>query len=449
MKLQHLPRNPVMAVMKNELHSRVFSTSIQCMSKLEQGDKKILSYLLDRRWVLASPDSKINKVSLAEIQSEHKGVKPPTFFLSNNTQPSLGDVMTENRKNDLYFYVVRDDLLHPLINGNKARKLDGLLPLVEDHSVTDVVTCGGCQSAHAAAVAVSCAERGLRSHLLLRGEQPEIPTGYNLISTMYGSVSYIARSLYAQREDMLTKHAYLVAGKGGCVIRFSDILETSLAARESEEVLPALDGCRNVLRGANAEISSRKVVIVNEGVIRLVYFLSQNNLFGKERPLKIVVDAGTGTTAVGLALGAICLGLPWEVNAVMLADTIEGYKRQEKCLIFDFKRLCGLEHLDDALNGVDGGIVHWVERTHPRKFGNVLKGEVEMCQQIAQQTGILVDPVYTLAAWEHAALLCQQEAEGDAEVVMLHTGGTLGMFGLAQRYTSYFSSMQRGYSHSE
>ncbi|XP_077227981.1 pyridoxal-5'-phosphate-dependent enzyme family protein isoform X3 [Tasmannia lanceolata] len=396
MKLQHLPRNPVMAVMKNELHSRVFSTSIQCMSKLEQGDKKILSYLLDRRWVLASPDSKINKVSLAEIQSEHKGVKPPTFFLSNNTQPSLGDVMTENRKNDLYFYVVRDDLLHPLINGNKARKLDGLLPLVEDHSVTDVVTCGGCQSAHAAAVAVSCAERGLRSHLLLRGEQPEIPTGYNLISTMYGSVSYIARSLYAQREDMLTKHAYLVAG-----------------------------------------------------VIRLVYFLSQNNLFGKERPLKIVVDAGTGTTAVGLALGAICLGLPWEVNAVMLADTIEGYKRQEKCLIFDFKRLCGLEHLDDALNGVDGGIVHWVERTHPRKFGNVLKGEVEMCQQIAQQTGILVDPVYTLAAWEHAALLCQQEAEGDAEVVMLHTGGTLGMFGLAQRYTSYFSSMQRGYSHSE
>ncbi|KAJ1422695.1 Tryptophan synthase beta subunit-like PLP-dependent enzyme [Sesbania bispinosa] len=57
---------------------------------------------------------------------------------------------------------------------------------------------------------------------------------------------------------------------------------------------------------------------------------------------------------------------------------------------------------------------------------------MEVCQQIAQQTGILVDPVYTLAAWETAMLLSSKEAEGGPEVVMLHTGGTLGMFGLAQ-----------------
>lgn len=37
-------------------------------------------------------------------------------------------------------------------------------------------------------------------------------------------------------------------------------------------------------------------------------YLSQNHLLGKERPLKFVVDAGTGTTAVGLGLGALCLG---------------------------------------------------------------------------------------------------------------------------------------------
>lgn len=38
------------------------------------------------------------------------------------------------------FYIVRDDLLHPLINGNKTRKLDALIPLVEDHLVTDMVS---------------------------------------------------------------------------------------------------------------------------------------------------------------------------------------------------------------------------------------------------------------------------------------------------------------------
>jgi D-cysteine desulfhydrase len=80
------------------------------------------------------------------------------------------------------------------------------------------------------------------------------------------------------------------------------------------------------------------------------------------------------------------------------------------------------------------------------RFGNVLKGEVETCQQIAQQTGILVDPMYTLAAWEMAALLSEKEWKGTVNVVMLHTGGTLGMFGLAQRYRSYFHTLKDGLS---
>lgn len=77
---------------------------------------------------------------------------------------------------------------------------------------------------------------------------------------------------------------------------------------------------------------------------------------------------------------------------------------------------------------------------HFFRFGNVIEGELEACQRIAQQTGILVDPIYTLAAWELATSLCEEEgrdgAGAKAKVVMLHTGGTLGMFGLAQRYKS-------------
>jgi len=72
-----------------------------------------------------------------------------------------------------------------------------------------------------------------------------------------------------------------------------------------------------------------------------------------------------------------------------------------------------------------------------------LEGEVEKCQQIAKQTGILVDPVYTLAAWETAMFLSSNNAE-EAEVVLLHTGGTLGMFGLAQRYKNYFGKLKKG-----
>ncbi|GKE59017.1 hypothetical protein Tco_1498202, partial [Tanacetum coccineum] len=44
------------------------------------------------------------------------------------------------------------DYLDSGFNGNKARELDALLSLVEDHLGTHVVTYGGCQSAHAPAV---------------------------------------------------------------------------------------------------------------------------------------------------------------------------------------------------------------------------------------------------------------------------------------------------------
>ena len=108
----------------------------------------------------------------------------------------------------------------------------------------------------------------------------------------------------------------------------------------------------------------------------------------------LVVDSGTGTTAVGLALGTICLGcvlvelyilvveayhmlkiflfllhvrLPWEITAVMLADAVEGYQQQEKHLISNFKRHFCLNFIENGLNDIDNGIVQWVERRYPRK----------------------------------------------------------------------------------
>ena len=107
--------------------------------------------------------------------------------------------------------------------------------------------------------AVSCAERGLKSHLLLRGEQPEILTGYNLISTIYGNVTYVPRSLYANREKMLQTHAnHLVSSNSGHVAWFNDIFESSFTTQTSSSFVQ-MDANRS------AENSPRKVAILNEG----------------------------------------------------------------------------------------------------------------------------------------------------------------------------------------
>ncbi|PON74671.1 Tryptophan synthase beta subunit-like PLP-dependent enzyme [Trema orientale] len=435
MKLQRFPTRSALSATKRSLCS-------QGVPRVKFNGEEFVATLLDRRWTLPSPDTKIQQIVLSAEKGTRGAGPSSEIFLSTNTNPSLGPKM-ENENQETSFCVVRDDLLHPLVNGNKSRKLDALLPLVEDHLVTDVVTCGGCQSAHAAAVAVSCAERGIKSHLLLRGEQPEIQTGYNLISSLYGNVTYMPRSVYANREKMLRSHADYVAGCGGHVLWFDDILEASLTQNNF--------GSKSAQIEAYKSDHTTRVVIINEGagdvvallgVIRLVQFLSQDHLFGKERALRLIVDAGTGTTAVGLGLGTICLGLPWEITAVMLADTVEGYQQRERCLISNFKRHFGFNFIENGVDDIDDGIVHWVERRHPRKFGNILEGEIEACQDIAQRTGILVDPVYTLAAWEMATILSEKESKEDTTVVMLHTGGTLGMFGLAQRYRSFFCKLK-------
>ena len=60
-----------------------------------------------------------------------------------------------------------------------------------------------------------------------------------------------------------------------------------------------------------------------------------------------------------------------------------------------------------------------------------------VCEQVACHHGIMLDPMYTLAAWELACHTLKHKTS-PGPVVMLHTGGLLGVHGLAQRFSSEF-----------
>lgn len=118
--------------------------------------------------------------------------------------------------------------------------------------------------------AVSCAERGLNSHLLLRGEQPEILTGYNLISTVYGNVTYVPRSLYAHRTEMLTNHAQMIAGSDGYILNCNDIFDKMLTSHPfGASTFEQTNGCNDC---------PKKVVIINEGAGDAVALLGNSNI---------------------------------------------------------------------------------------------------------------------------------------------------------------------------
>lgn len=111
--------------------------------------------------------------------------------------------------------------------------------------------------------AVSCSERGIRAHLLLRGEEPEVLTGYNLVSKMFGNVHYVPRSIYAKRGEMLANYADLVAGSNNSVIQISDILE-DVAIKMSGEVTLPLDTI------------TPKVVVISEGAGEVIGLLGRS-----------------------------------------------------------------------------------------------------------------------------------------------------------------------------
>lgn len=110
---------------------------VQGFFKCSLVNDELVSKLLDRRWSLSCPDAKIHQIMILN----HK----ENVSFQNVTRPCLGEGVIAKRQLDTSFYVVRDDLLHPLVNGNKARKLDALLPLLEDNAITDVVSSSSPQ----------------------------------------------------------------------------------------------------------------------------------------------------------------------------------------------------------------------------------------------------------------------------------------------------------------
>lgn len=73
--------------------------------------------------------------------------------------------------------VLRDDLLHPSISGNKWRKLKYNLLEAKAQGVKTIVTFGGAFSNHIYATAMACKSLGLESLGIIRGEyDPRNPT---------------------------------------------------------------------------------------------------------------------------------------------------------------------------------------------------------------------------------------------------------------------------------
>lgn len=104
--------------------------------------------------------------------------------------------------------VLRLDLLHPVVSGNKWFKLKEYINAAKTASKTTLLTFGGAYSNHIVATAAAAKMNGLKSIGIIRGEKPEVLSPTLLAAMSYEMhLHFLSRTAY--REKSLPTDIYI------------------------------------------------------------------------------------------------------------------------------------------------------------------------------------------------------------------------------------------------
>ncbi|MDB5195789.1 MAG: hypothetical protein JWP88_159 [Flaviaesturariibacter sp.] len=96
--------------------------------------------------------------------------------------------------------VLRLDLIHPVISGNKWFKLQGHLNEAKEQTKKTIITFGGAYSNHLVATAAACQSAGLQSVGIVRGEMPQ-----SLSHTLQDTAKFDMDLYFISRQDYTLK----------------------------------------------------------------------------------------------------------------------------------------------------------------------------------------------------------------------------------------------------
>ena len=105
--------------------------------------------------------------------------------------------------------LLRLDLVHPVISGNKWFKLQENIRFARDHQYAAVLTFGGAWSNHLVATAAACAKAGLAATGVVRGFHGEVVSSDTLekCTALGMQLHFVSREDYKRKQDP----AYLAA----------------------------------------------------------------------------------------------------------------------------------------------------------------------------------------------------------------------------------------------
>ena len=268
-------------------------------------------------------------------------------------------------------FIKREDKLHPIISGNKFRKLNHNIQEAKKLGHTTLLTFGGAFSNHILAVAGAGAEFGFKTIGIIRGEElenkiaenPTLAKAQELGMQFY----FVTRTAYRDKEEkMFVNHLQEMFGdfylipEGGT---------NELAIKGCEEVLTDVDKA---------------------------YFTH------------VACAVGTGGTISGL------------INS-------SGQNQQ----IIGFSSLKGAFLSDVIRNFVVKTNWNINDSYHFGGYGKVNDELIQFLNSFYSQTNIPLDPVYTgKMVFGVLDLIAKAYFPSNSKILMIHTGGLQGIKGM-------------------
>lgn len=274
------------------------------------------------------------------------------------------------------FWIKRDDLIDPIVSGNKWRKLKYNVLKAQHQNSIGLLTFGGAFSNHLIATAKICQLKGLKSIGIVRGDELNANSNSTLkLCKEYGmELHFVSRSVYKNRNtkeylnELRNEYAqYYIVPEGGA--NYYGVI-----------------GCQEILLETPNDYSH------------------------------VYLSGGTGTTATGILSAAT------EKSHIHLVSALKGNFLAEEVL----KRLNQLSYnLEESQSSCERLVLN--THCHFGGYGKVNKVLIDFINQFYEQTNIPLDPIYTGKA-VYAMLMDFRHGliSNDDNCLFIHTGGLQG-----------------------
>jgi D-cysteine desulfhydrase len=301
-------------------------------------------------------------------------------------------------------FIKRDDLTGFSLSGNKVRKLEFLLADALRKKADALITCGGFQSNHARATAILGAQYGLKTYLVLFGDgEPQLNGNLFLNKLVGADIRYISEDQFKHVDSIM-----------------SELASELKASGKKPYIIP--EGASNQL-GVWGYIKA---------CVEMKKQLEKMN----QKVNEIVTAVGSGGTYAGLWSGSKMLKWDVKIYGINVKDTAEIFVDRIYNLIKDTKKKF---HLDITLRKEE---IRIIDGYVGIGYAKSRKEELDLIKTVAENTGIILDPVYTgKAMYGLLEEIRKDRFSPRDKILFLHTGGGFGLFPVKEKFFQNDPSM--------